>query len=59
MGGKAGADHQQRCLAMERSSVLTANPKTTQFKHISQPTHVIMTMEDGTKSMLLAEQIMR
>jgi len=42
----------------ERSSVVTAIPMTTQFKHISQPTHVIMTMEDGTKSMLLAEQIM-
>lgn len=41
-----------------RSFVVTVIPLTTQFKHITQPTHVILTMEDGTKSMLLAEQIM-
>ena len=39
------ADHQQRC-CNERSSIITVIPMTTQMKHLSQPTHVLMEMED-------------
>ena len=42
----------------ERSSIITVIPMTTQMKHLSQPTHVLMEMEDGNQSMVLAEQIM-
>ena len=42
----------------ERSSIITVIPMTTQMKHLSQPTHVVVEMEDGTQSMVLAEQIM-
>ena len=42
----------------ERSFVVTVIPMTSQFKHLSQPTHVILTMRDGSQSMALAEQIM-
>ena len=42
----------------EKSSVVTVIPMTTQFKHLGQPTHVIVTLKDGTQSMALAEQIM-
>lgn len=41
----------------ERSPVVTAIPMTTQIKHIGQPTHVLLTLKDGTQSMVLAEQI--
>ena len=41
----------------ERSPVVTAIPMTTQMKHIGQPTHVVLTLKDGTQSMALAEQI--
>lgn len=41
----------------ERSPVVTAIPMTTQIKHLSQPTHVLLTLKDGTQSMVLAEQI--
>jgi mRNA interferase MazF len=42
----------------ERSSIITVIPMTTQMKHLSQPTHVLLEMEDGNQSMVLAEQIM-
>lgn len=42
----------------ERSSIVTVIPMTTQIKHPGQPTHVVLTLKDGTQSMLLAEQIM-
>jgi mRNA interferase MazF len=42
----------------ERSSIITVIPMTTQMKHLSQPTHVLLDMEDGNQSMVLAEQIM-
>lgn len=42
----------------ERSSIITVIPMTTQMKHLSQPTHVVLDMEDGNQSMVLAEQIM-
>lgn len=42
----------------ENSPVVTVVPLTTQFKHLGQPTHVILKLSDGTQSMLLAEQIM-
>jgi len=40
------------------SSVVTVIPLTTQLKHLSQPTHVIVEIKNGEPSMLLAEQIM-
>lgn len=40
------------------SSVVTVIPLTTQIKHLSQPTHVIIELTNGETSMLLAEQIM-
>lgn len=42
----------------EKSSIVTVIPMTTQFKHLGQPTHVILELKDGTQSMALAEQIM-
>ena len=42
----------------ENSPVVTVVPLTTQFKHLGQPTHVMLKLRDGTQSMLLAEQIM-
>ena len=42
----------------EHSSILTVIPMTTQMKHLSLPTHVVLEMADGTQSMVLAEQIM-
>ena len=40
------------------SSTITVIPLTTQIKHPSQPTHVVIEMESGEISMVLAEQIM-
>ena len=40
------------------STLVTVIPLTSQMKHLSQPTHVVLELKSKDKSMALAEQIM-